>query len=50
MVEVEGLLMIIDELVIVPYVGTGIVPVGETVSAPKAILPELAVVYEEVAK
>ena len=47
-VEVEGLLMIIEDEVIVPYVEEAIVPVGATVSMPKATLPELAVVYEEV--
>ena len=47
-VEVEGLLMIIDELVIVPNVDEAMVPVGAVVSIPKELLPELNWEKEEV--
>ena len=47
-VEVAGLLIMIDEVVIVPYVDEAIVPVGETVSIPKELFPELNWVNEEV--
>ena len=40
-VEVEGLLMIIEEEVIVPNVDEAIVPVGAVVSTPNELLPEL---------
>ena len=46
--EVEGLLMMIEELVIVPYVDDAIVPVGATVSIPNELVPELNWVNEEV--
>ena len=47
-VEVEGLFMIIDEEVIVPYVDEAMVPVGAAVSIPKELLPELNWVNDDV--
>ena len=40
--------MIIEEEVMVPYVDDAIVPVGETVSIPNELLPELNWVNEDV--
>ena len=42
------MLIIIDELVMVPYVDEAIVPVGAVVSMPKELLPELNWVNDEV--